>query len=191
MRLKQRVPGGRLCRSKQNELRRSKTCSRPRKGGGDRRTWAQGMRGGHRGIKGHAEGTRQVHRGTRRHTESSAHRGTPQCRGDTEAQRQGCIRREGTSEAVPEAVRQAVGGGFRSGWGRLLSVTNAIEPGTWQWPGIGWAPWKGRGVPPRVTFRLVAVSLRGPGQSPVLPFACCVGSLLSVGRCGQPRTPPV
>ena len=29
--------------------------------------------------------------------------------------------------------------------------------------------------PPRVTFRWVAVSLRGPGQSPVRPFACCVG----------------
>ena len=39
--------------------------------------------------------------------------------------------------------------------------------------------------PPCVTFRLVAVSLRGPGQSPDLPFACCVGSLLSVGRCGR------
>ena len=39
--------------------------------------------------------------------------------------------------------------------------------------------------PPCVTFRRVAVSLRGPGQSPVLPFACCVGSLRSVGRCGR------
>ena len=39
--------------------------------------------------------------------------------------------------------------------------------------------------PPCVTFRLVVVSLRGPGRSPVLPFACCVGSLLSVGRCGR------
>ena len=29
--------------------------------------------------------------------------------------------------------------------------------------------------PTRVTFRRVAVSLRGPGQSPILPFACCVG----------------
>ena len=28
-------------------------------------------------------------------------------------------------------------------------------------------------------------SFTGPGRSPVLPFACCVGSLLSVGRCGQ------
>ena len=32
---------------------------------------------------------------------------------------QGCIRREGTSEAAPEAVRQAVGGGFQSGWGAV------------------------------------------------------------------------
>ena len=38
---------------------------------------------------------------------------------------------------------------------------------------------------PCMTFRLVVVSLRSPGQSPVLPFACCVGSLLSVRRCGR------
>ena len=43
---------------------------------------------------------------------------------------QGCIGREGTSEAAPEAVRQVVGGGCQSGWGPLLSVTNAIEAGT-------------------------------------------------------------
>ena len=42
-----------------------------------------------------------------------------------------------------------------------------------------------RHPPPCVTFRRVAVPLRGPGQSPVLPFACCVGSLRSVGRCGR------
>ena len=41
----------------------------------------------------------------------------------------GCIRREGASEAAPEAVRQAVGGGLPK---RLLSVTNAIEAGTWR-----------------------------------------------------------
>ena len=41
------------------------------------------------------------------------------------------------------------------------------------------------GPPPRVTFRRVVAPLRGPGQSPVLPFACCVGSLRSVGRCGR------
>ena len=38
---------------------------------------------------------------------------------------------------------------------------------------------------PCVTFRLVVAPLRGPGRSPILPFACCVGSLLSVGRCGR------
>ena len=48
-----------------------------------------------------------------------------------------------------------------------------------------WSPHRGGGgQPPCVTFRPVAVSLRGPGRSPVLPFACCAGSLLSVGRCG-------
>ena len=40
-------------------------------------------------------------------------------------------------------------------------------------------------MPPRVTFRRVVASLRGRGRSPVLPFACCVGSLRSVGRCGR------
>ena len=39
--------------------------------------------------------------------------------------------------------------------------------------------------PPRVTVRRVVVPLRGPGQSPVLPFARCVGSLRSDGRCGR------
>ena len=52
---------------------------------------------------------------------------------------QGCIRREGTSEAAPEeAVGQAVGGGCQSGWGRLLSVTNAIEAGTCRQRNSGW-----------------------------------------------------
>ena len=32
---------------------------------------------------------------------------------------QGCIRREGTSEAAPEACRWAVGGGCQSGWGTV------------------------------------------------------------------------
>ena len=52
---------------------------------------------------------------------------------------QGCIRREGTAEAAPEAVRQAVGGGCQSGWGRLLSVTNAIVAGTCRQGDSGWA----------------------------------------------------
>ena len=52
---------------------------------------------------------------------------------------QGCIRREGGSEVAPEAVGQAVGGGCQSGWGRVLSVTNAIEAGTWRQGDSGWA----------------------------------------------------
>ena len=48
---------------------------------------------------------------------------------------------------APAAVGQAVGGGCQSGWGRLLSVTNAIEAGTWL--GVGWAPWRREGgIPP-------------------------------------------
>ena len=47
-------------------------------------------------------------------------------------------------------------------------------------PGGGGEP-----PPPRVTCRRVVVSLRGPGHSPALPSACCVGSLRSVGRCGR------
>ena len=46
---------------------------------------------------------------------------------------------EGAPEAAPEAVRQAVGGSCQSGWGRLLSVTNAIEAGTWRQGDSGWA----------------------------------------------------
>ena len=40
---------------------------------------------------------------------------------------------------APEAVRQAVGGVRQSGWGRLLSVTNATEAGTWRQGDSGWA----------------------------------------------------
>ena len=42
-------------------------------------------------------------------------------------------------EAAPEALRQAVGGWCQSGWGRLLSVTNAVEAGTWRQGDSGWA----------------------------------------------------
>ena len=63
--------------------------------------------------------------------------GTPTGRGG--GGRQGCIGTEEASEAAPEAVRQAVGGGCQSGWGRLLSVTNAIEAGTWRQGDSGWA----------------------------------------------------
>ena len=47
---------------------------------------------------------------------------------------QGCVRMEKTAEAV----RWAVGGGCRSGWGRLLSVANAIEAGAWRQGDKGW-----------------------------------------------------
>ena len=52
---------------------------------------------------------------------------------------EGKPRNEGASEAAPGAVRQAVGGSCQSGWGRLLSVTNAIEVGTWCSGDSGWA----------------------------------------------------
>ena len=52
---------------------------------------------------------------------------------------QGCLGREGTSEAAPEAVRQADGGGCQSGWRRLLSVTNAVEASTCCQGDSGWA----------------------------------------------------
>ena len=51
----------------------------------------------------------------------------------------GCIRREGTLAAPPEVVGQAVGGGCQSGWGQLLSVTNANETGAWRPGDSGWA----------------------------------------------------
>ena len=55
----------------------------------------------------------------------------------------GCIRREGTAKVAPETVRQAVGGGCQSGWGRLLSVTNAIGAGSCRQGDTDWA-WAGR-----------------------------------------------
>ena len=39
----------------------------------------------------------------------------------------------------PEAVGQAVGGGCQSDWGRLLSVANAMDAGTWRQGDSGWA----------------------------------------------------
>ena len=52
---------------------------------------------------------------------------------------QGCMRREGASKEAPGVIRQAVAGGCQSGWGRLLSVTNAVEAGTWRQGDSGWA----------------------------------------------------
>ena len=65
---------------------------------------------------------------------------------------QGCIGRQGTSAVASEAVRQAVGGGCKSGCRRSLSVTNAIEAGTCRQAHSGWAkagrPGGGGGAPP-------------------------------------------
>ena len=52
---------------------------------------------------------------------------------------QGCIGREGTSEAFPAAVGLAVGGGCQNGCGQLLSVANAIEAGTCHQGDSSWA----------------------------------------------------
>ena len=49
---------------------------------------------------------------------------------------------------APEAVRQAVGGGCRSGWGGYCRLQMRHLPPGGQWLGIGWAPWRGGGVPP-------------------------------------------
>ena len=62
-------------------------------------------------------------------------------------------------------------------WGRLLSVTNAIEAGIWrqgQWLGIGWAPWRGE----------------GGGRPP--PFQCSPGGdrPLKNARAPSDRTAP-
>ena len=89
---------------------------------------------------------------------------------------QGCIRREGTSEAAPAAVRKAVGGGCRSGWGRLLSVINAIEAGLCRQGDSGWA-YAGRpgggggGAPPRLSNASVGQT-PFPSSAP-LPVPFC------------------
>ena len=66
-----------------------------------------------------------------------------------------CVGRGGTSEAV----RQAVGGGCRSGWGRLLSVTNGIEAGLCRQGDRGWvlAGRRGGGMPPPPPFSCIPV----------------------------------
>ena len=85
-------------------------------------------------------------------------------------------------------MRRGVGGG---GWNRAPVPDRRVvgEGHVWKCqanrgPKAG-MHWKGGRSPPCVTFRRVVAPLRGPGRSPVLPFACCVGSLLSVGRCGR------
>ena len=79
-----------------------------------------------------------------------------------------CRRRDWASPGPPAAVRQAVRGVCHSGWGRLLSVTNAVEAGTWRQGGsgwaIGWAPWRGGRPPPPPP----GLCLKGRG--PIGPF---------------------
>ena len=91
---------------------------------------------------------------------------------------QGCIRSERASEAAP-AVGQAVGGGCQSGWGRLLSVTNAVEAGTCRQGDSGWGwAWRpgGRGVTsPPSDASLVAT-----------PFGVTVRSALTSATRPQP-----
>ena len=77
----------------------------------------------------------------------------------------GCIGRERTSGAAPGAVIQAVGGGCQSGWGRLLSVTNAVEAGTWCSGDSGWAyTWRSGGG--RVPSPLAMHPSGGGGHTP-------------------------
>ena len=82
---------------------------------------------------------------------------------------------------APAAVRQAVGGGCRSGWGRLLSVTNAIDAGTWRQGDSGCAmEWGGGGYhppfqcipapPPPVCSGIRVDTRRHPHSVRVTPF---------------------
>ena len=88
------------------------------------------------------------------------------------------IGREGVPEAAPEAVGQAVGGGCRSGWGQLLSVTNAVEAGTWR---EGWGVLGGGGghhtTPP------------GPPWSTARETYGCRAQTRNMGRAASPRPP--
>ena len=72
-------------------------------------------------------------------------------------------------------------------WGSGAAWAGELFPliGMYDWGGGGRDVLEGWGGTRCVTFHLVDVPLWGPGQSPVLPFACCVGLLRSVGRCGQ------
>ena len=76
----------------------------------------------------------------------------------------------GAFTAAPEHLGKCTGGG----------ASAQIDA-----PPVHFPKFSGPRSAPCVTFRRVVASLRGPGRSPGLPFACCVGSLLSVGRCGR------
>ena len=85
----------------------------------------------------------------------------------------------GVPPTPPPAISHSQGSGV---W-RMLTTPSDVPPASPHW---GHSVNRSPGAPPpRVTFRRVVVPLQGPGRSPVLPFACCVGSLCSVGRCGR------
>ena len=110
-----------------------------------------------------------------RHTRP-LHRGPgpgPRCQAQRASSAGGCrcLHRQRVS-APPPTPRK----GRRRHGASPLGYARARTPG-------GAVPWQP--VTPCVTFRRGVAPLRGPGQSPGLPFACCVGSLRSVGRCGR------
>ena len=109
------------------------------------------------------------------------------CRGEEGGEGQGCIRREGTLEAAPEAVGQAVGGGCQSGWGRLLSVTNATTAGACHHGeslGIGWAAWRGR-----LLYPFQCIPSGGGGVTSHI-FVRLVGGYTDKTSKTQGKTPP-
>ena len=113
-----------------------------------------------------------------------------------------------SSDAAPEAVRQAVGGGCQSGWGRLLSVTKSLSPALaareaaaghslGALEGGGDTPPLSNAPPPpcettgtekamkavrshaRLTFGAPPCESKGPCQS---NSGCCVCNFLGTGR---------
>ena len=62
--------------------------------------------------------------------------------------RSSCKTLDASDGKGPESrKRWAVGGGCRSGWGRLLSVTNAVEAGACGQSDSNWDLWRARGHP--------------------------------------------
>ena len=62
------------------------------------------------------------------------------------------------------------GGGCRSGWGRLLSVTNAIEAATWRQGDRDWAYHKHRRTSENAATRDFTDNLGKPGSPAVFGF---------------------
>ena len=93
---------------------------------------------------------------------------------------QTCIRRRGT----PGAVGQAVGGSCQSGWGRLLSVTNAIEAGTCRQVDSSWA-YAGRPGAWQCVPDPVGSNLGSASPNSHLPGGQSIGAV-----CGPATCPP-